>query len=229
MKDFKLISRVIIIKLTYRSCCPIGFCSNAVSFGGSDLLGQPVETLVESITSGGAGGLDVPGLTTDGVEGEFVSDLWGGHGSRQVLLVSVHEDDGVLELLIVDHLVKLLAGIIDSIAIVGVDDENDTLSVGVVVTPQLSDLILTSDVPHVEGDVLVGDLLNVESNCWNWCYDLAELELVEDGGLTSGVKTNHKNTHLSVSEHPCPDLGEHASHIACLLVCYEELIDNYKI
>ncbi len=38
----------------------------------------------------------------------------------------------------------------DTLAIVAVDNENDTLGVLVVMAPERADLVLTSDVPHLE-------------------------------------------------------------------------------
>jgi hypothetical protein len=49
------------------------------------------------------------------------------------------------------------------------------------VSPQGTDLVLTSDVPHVEFGVLVCDSLDVEADGWDGGDVLVELELVEDG------------------------------------------------
>ena len=108
--------------------------------------------------------MDVPCLSSDGVETELIGDFWSCHGSWEILFVGINQDNGVLELFIVDHFVEFFLGIINSISIVRVDDENDTLGVGVVMPPELSDLILTTDIPHVEADILVLDSLDVESN-----------------------------------------------------------------
>ena len=51
----------------------------------------------------------------------------------------------------------------DPLAIVGVDDEDESLGVLEVVAPQRADLVLAADVPHGEADVLVLDGLYVES------------------------------------------------------------------
>ena len=40
-----------------------------------------------------------------------------------------------VELLVIDHLVEFLPGIINSVSIVGVNNKDDTLGVGVVVSP----------------------------------------------------------------------------------------------
>lgn len=75
------------------------------------------------------------------------------------------------------------------------------------VPPERSDLVLSSDVPHSEGNVLVLDSLNVEScnRVRGFCvlgkwaqltdggdgsYNLAQLKLIQDGSLTSGIKTD---------------------------------------
>ena len=73
--------------------------------------------------------------------------------------------------------------------------------------PQRSDLVLTSDIPNGKGNVLVFNSLDVESwnemsqnarrgdrpgrtDCWNGSDNLAELQLVQNGGLTSGIETD---------------------------------------
>ena len=51
----------------------------------------------------------------------------------------------------------------DPLAVVGVDDEDESLRVLEVVAPQRADLVLTADVPHGEANVLVLDRLDVEA------------------------------------------------------------------
>ena len=73
--------------------------------------------------------------------------------------------------------------------------------------PERANLVLASNIPDSERDVLVLDSLDIEAceykislrtlpnaeehtDCWNGSHDLAELELVQDGGLTSGIETD---------------------------------------
>lgn len=42
--------------------------------------------------------------------------------------------------------------------------------------------------------------------------DLAELELVEDGGLTGGIEANHEDAHLPFREQTAEELGEGKAH-----------------
>ncbi len=46
--------------------------------------------------------------------------------------------------------------------------------------PQRPDLVLASDIPHVELCVFIGDSLNIEAHGWNGRHVLIKLELVED-------------------------------------------------
>jgi len=62
-------------------------------------------------------------------------------------LVSVDKQDGTLELLFAEHTVKFLLGLLYTLAIIAVNDEDDGLSVLVVVAPERANLVLTSDVP----------------------------------------------------------------------------------
>lgn len=82
---------------------------------------------------------------------------------RQILLVGENQEQGIPELVLVQHALQLLAGLNDTVSIVAVDHEDDTLGVLEVVSPQGTDLVLSTDIPHGELDVLVLDGLDVES------------------------------------------------------------------
>ena len=64
------------------------------------------------------------------------------------LLVSEHEQDGVAQLVFVEHAVKLVPCGINAVSVVRVHHEDQPLRVLVVVPPQRSDLVLPSDVPN---------------------------------------------------------------------------------
>ena len=184
----------------------------------AESVGEPVETLVQTITSGGASSLDVP-LTTHVGETETLGDLVHRHGVGEILLVGEHKKDGVAELVLTEHAVKLLLGtvlgttlVINTLLIVGIDDEDDTLGVLVVVTPQRTDLVLTTDIPHGEGDVLVLDSLDVETDGGDGGDDLSKLQLVKDGSLTGGIESDHQNTHLLLTEETVESLGKKVTH-----------------
>lgn len=81
----------------------------------------------------------------------------------QILFVGKHQEQGVPELILVQHALQLLTGLDNTVAIVAVHHEDDTLGVLEVVAPQGTDLVLTADVPHGELDVLILDGLDVEA------------------------------------------------------------------
>lgn len=54
---------------------------------------------------------------------------------------------------------------VDSLSVLTVDDENKALGASVIVSPQRTDLVLTSNVPNVELDILVCDRLDIKTDC----------------------------------------------------------------
>jgi hypothetical protein len=82
---------------------------------------------------------------------------------RQILLVGENKEQSVTEFVFVQHALQLFPGLDNTVAIVAIDDENDTLGVLEVVSPERTDLVLTTDVPHGELNVLVLDGLDVET------------------------------------------------------------------
>ena len=82
---------------------------------------------------------------------------------RQILLVGEDKEKSIAELVLVQHALQLLTSLNNTVAIVGVDDEDDALGVLEVMSPQRTDLVLSSDIPHGELDVLVLDGLDIEA------------------------------------------------------------------
>lgn len=82
---------------------------------------------------------------------------------RKILLVGKDEKEGISKLILVQHTLKFLAGFNNTVAIVAINNEDDTLGVLEVVSPQWPDFILPANIPYGELDVLVLDGLDVES------------------------------------------------------------------
>ena len=51
---------------------------------------------------------------------------------------------------------------------------------------------MSTDIPDIELDILIGDSLNVEADGRDGGDILAEFQFVEDGGLSGGIETQHK-------------------------------------
>jgi hypothetical protein len=201
VKLFKTKKEVIRLKINIRK-----------SFLLSSSLAEPLEPFMEPITGQGAGTLDVPFSSSQLVETQLLGDFRNTHHAH-ILLVGQDQEHGVLELIFWEHLLKLLSGNLNSFLIWGVDDVDERLGVLVVMLPELSDLILSSDVPHCELDFLEFNSLNVKSDGWNWWDNLAQLELVENGCFTGGIETEHQGSELFLSEKITEDFSEVKTHL----------------
>ena len=144
------------------------------------------------------------------MQAELVGDFADGHGVGEILFVGEHKENSITQLIFLQHLAEFFIGLRDTFTIVGVNNEDKTLGVLEIVAPQGTDLVLTSDIPHGEADVLVLNSLNVETNGGNGGNDLTELELVQDGGLSGGIKTDHQDPHLLLSTE---ELGKNVPHL----------------
>ena len=115
--------------------------------------------------------LNVPGSLSEAVEAELISDLSSIHGVGQILLVGEDKEKSITELILVQHPLQLLASLRNTLSIIGVDHEDDTLGILEVcrrtsfmrkasiisgskcrrtMPPERANLILTSDIPHGE-------------------------------------------------------------------------------
>lgn len=55
------------------------------SFLVLQLVGEPVEALIQAVSAGGTGGLDVPAALAEGVQAQLVCDLCSVHGVGEIL------------------------------------------------------------------------------------------------------------------------------------------------
>ena len=76
--------------------------------------------------------------------------------------------------------VKFLSCFVYSRPVVGVNDEDEALSTRKIVPPERSDLVLTTDIPHIELHILVRHRLDVEADRWDRSNILSQFELVEN-------------------------------------------------
>ncbi len=79
------------------------------------------------------------------------------------MLVGENQKNGISELILVQHALQLLTGLNNTVTIVAINNEDDALGVLEVMSPERSDLILSTNIPNSELDVLVLDSLDVES------------------------------------------------------------------
>lgn len=79
------------------------------------------------------------------------------------MLVSENKEKSITELIFIQHALQLFAGLDNTVTVVAVDNKDDTLSVLEVMSPEGTDLVLTTDIPHSKLNVLVLDGLDVET------------------------------------------------------------------
>jgi len=59
---------------------------------------------------------------------------------------------------------KFMLSLINTFSVLTISDEHETLRASVIVSPKGTDLILTTNVPNVELDILVCYSFNIETN-----------------------------------------------------------------
>jgi hypothetical protein len=103
----------------------------------------------------------------------------------KILLVGKDQEESISQLVLVEHALQLLAGLDDTVTIVAVDDEDDTLGVLEVMSPERTDLVLTADIPDGELNVLVLDSLDVKT-CRQALKSVSRVGRKADGGRRHG-------------------------------------------
>lgn len=77
------------------------------------------------------------------------------HTSRQVLLIRENQQQTLLHLPIAQYPMKFLLRLVDSFPILTINNKNEPLCSGVVVSPERSDFVLSSNIPYIKFNVLV--------------------------------------------------------------------------
>ena len=179
-----------------------------------------------------------PGALPQTVQAKLVGDLGGVHGIGKILLVGENQKQRIPEFVFVQHPLQLLAGLNNTVTIVAVDDEDDALGVLEVMPPQRSDLVLSTDIPHGELNILVLDSFDVETYIRGWYQrmdflisrvnrkilwsrtnggngrdDFTQFQLIQNGGLAGSVQTDHQDSHLLLAPEAIEQLREGETHI----------------
>ena len=125
-------------------------------------------------------GKSYPGTLSQAVKTQLVRDLGGVHGilelcqqmsecywvpntDWQILLVGKDQKNGVPEFILVQHSLEFLPSLDNTVTIIAVHNEDDTLGILEIMSPERSDLVLSTDIPYSELNVLIFDRLDVES------------------------------------------------------------------
>jgi hypothetical protein len=79
------------------------------------------------------------------------------------LLVGENKEEGISKLILVEHALQLFPSLDNSVTIVAVNDEDDTLGILEVMSPQRTDLVLSTNIPDRELNVLIFDSLDIKA------------------------------------------------------------------
>jgi hypothetical protein len=79
------------------------------------------------------------------------------------LLVGENKEEGISKLILVQHALQLFPSLDNSVTIVAVNDEDDTLGILEVMSPQRTDLVLSTNIPDRELNVLIFDSLDIKA------------------------------------------------------------------
>lgn len=79
------------------------------------------------------------------------------------MLVCENKEEGISKLILVEHALQLFPSLDNSVTIVAVNDEDDTLSILEIMSPQRTDLVLSTNIPDSELNVLIFDGLDIKA------------------------------------------------------------------
>mmetsp|Transcript_6983 Transcript_6983/g.17841 ORF Transcript_6983/g.17841 Transcript_6983/m.17841 type:complete len:283 (-) Transcript_6983:199-1047(-) len=207
----------------YYSCCTHPLLAAAAlgrpplthsPLGGLEGVGQPLHAFPQPLALDGAGLEDGPLPVLDLRQPQPLRDLQVTQRPGQVLLVGVHQDERVLELLLLQDGVELAAAGADPVHVAAVHHVDDGLRVGVVAAPVGADGRLPAQVPHLELDVLVRHRLHVEADGGDGAHHRAHLQTVQDGGLAGVVQPQHQDARLALAKrrHQAREQDPHGSN-----------------
>ena len=72
----------------------------------------------------------------------------------------------------------------------------------------------TRDRTHCHG---VCQSRSAHTNCRNRCDNFSQLQLVENGGFPSSIKTNHKDSHFFLAKETLEQTTDHTTHVSKLI------------
>ncbi len=130
------------------------------------------------------------------MQAQLIRHLRCTHRIWQILLIRKYKKHGIAKLVLVQHSMHLITGGIDTVRIVRVHNEDESLGILVVVSPERTDLILTTDIPHGERDVLVFDSFDVETDGGDRCYNYFTLQQYKKREHSIQKPIQHKRTNL---------------------------------
>lgn len=86
---------------------------------------KPFQSFKKTIACRCCGGLDVPLAVLDIAQVQLFRNLANTHGIRKVLLVRIHKQHGITQLVLIEHPLQLISSIINAVTIIRINDKDD--------------------------------------------------------------------------------------------------------
>ena len=153
---------------------------NPVSLALGQSPSQPVQTFKEPVRVNGRTILNVPRVSPVLRETELGAHLRRFRRVWQVLFVGQDQDGRIAQVVVRQQRVQFLGGFRKASGVVGVDDKHEALRALVVVSPERTDFVLTTDIPNGKGHVVVLDRLYVKANRRDGCDVFSELTIEKE-------------------------------------------------
>ena len=143
-----------------------------------------------------------------------VDDLLSGSRSGEVILVSEDEEGDPSEGGLCEELLELLLGALELLLVGRVDDVDDGVDAAAVALPHAAETGLAADIPHLDSDVPLSDLLHVEPDGGD--HVLLEgpgRDDVDKSGLARVLETNKSELHLLLPEEALDPIDERVKEV----------------
>mmetsp|Transcript_105816 Transcript_105816/g.183981 ORF Transcript_105816/g.183981 Transcript_105816/m.183981 type:complete len:207 (-) Transcript_105816:145-765(-) len=180
---------------------------------GFNAFSDPAETLVQTLARQRTTTLYLPFMRPNGVQREVGSNLSRVPAPLDVLLVGENEEGRTSQVLVQDYVEELHLCKDHVFLITAVHNEDHSICFLEIGRPIPTKTLLATEVPDLEGDILMFHLLHVASNRRLSCNNLAQMELVQDRGFPRVVQANYHNLALgAITEHASPEPACPYSH-----------------
>mmetsp|Transcript_52329 Transcript_52329/g.152103 ORF Transcript_52329/g.152103 Transcript_52329/m.152103 type:complete len:312 (-) Transcript_52329:7-942(-) len=170
---------------------------------GAQRARQPVQALVEAVPTTGAATLGMYRRTARQTgDPQCTHHLASRQRGWKVLLVDKDQHRGHEGIVIgcSGHgELEELRGNVKTVAVIGIDNEYQSVCSWHVVSDQGAGLVSEPEVPECQGAATQVQGLNIEANGWYGSDRGSKLQLVKDGCLASSVKSKHDNSLLKLA------------------------------
>ena len=179
-----------------------------------DLISQPVNTFTQTFSRQGVAGTNVPRFVSNSVQTHQARAFDTRHWFSEIYLVGKKQNRNasVLQVTVVKQKIQFVFGNHHAKFVAAVDDKDDTMTVTVVMFPQVTIPALAGHIKRCECERIWRKPFNIETHCGHdiVIFWLVWFEVVDNGCFAGIVQTNNKHAYffLFYSEPGCQFIKE---------------------